>query len=220
MAADGSRPDWYWTGRRPEPGAPGIQPDGSITALPLPRLNDCTRQAALDYFDNAWLLTEVLLSALQGEEAFYRPPAHNLRHPMIFYYAHPATLYVNKLRVAGLLSDPVNAYFEHIFETGVDEMSWDDLSKNAMIWPSVRPASLFHPPFRQKWVAVVHSYADVMAKRRYSLYGSLSCHAGCTDAPSSRQHMHGHQLQVVNHSVKNAMIWPSLRPASCCSQAS
>lgn len=31
-------------------------------------------------------------------------------------------VYINKFRVAGLLSDPLNPYFEHIFETGVDEM--------------------------------------------------------------------------------------------------
>jgi len=44
---------------------------------------------------------------------------------------------VNKLRVAGLLDKPINPYYEVIFETGVDEMSWDDLSKNKMQWPSV-----------------------------------------------------------------------------------
>ena len=31
----------------------------------------------------------------------------------------------------------MNPYFESLFETGVDEMSWDDLSKNKMAWPSV-----------------------------------------------------------------------------------
>lgn len=56
---------------------------------------------------------------------------------MIFYYGHPAALYINKLRVAGLLEKPINPYYEVIFETGVDEMSWDDLSKNEMKWPSV-----------------------------------------------------------------------------------
>ena len=65
------------------------------------------------------------------------PPYHDLRHPLIFYYGHPAVLYVNKLRVAGLIDKPINAHFESIFETGVDEMSWDDLSKNKMKWPSV-----------------------------------------------------------------------------------
>lgn len=73
-----------------------------------------------------------------GEEPFYRPPYHNLRHPLIFYYGHPAALYINKLRVAGVIAEPVNPYFENIFETGVDEMSWDDLSKNDMMWPSLR----------------------------------------------------------------------------------
>lgn len=95
-----------------------------------------TRQQALDYFDNTWCLTEVLFSALQGEEAFYRPPYHALRHPFIFYYGHPAALYVNKLRVAGVIDAPMNPYFEQIFETGVDEMSWDDLAKD-MMWPSL-----------------------------------------------------------------------------------
>jgi hypothetical protein len=52
-----------------------------------------------------------------GEEPFYRPPYHNLRHPLIFYYAHPAVLYINKLRVAGVLTAGVNAYYETIFET-------------------------------------------------------------------------------------------------------
>ncbi len=46
-------------------------------------------------------------------------------------------LYVNKLRVAGLLSKGLNAVYESLFETGVDEMAWDDLSKNEMVWPRV-----------------------------------------------------------------------------------
>ena len=79
-----------------------------------------------------------LHAGLDGLEPYYRPPYHNLRHPLVFYYAHAAALFVNKLRVAGLLKDGVNAHFEHIFETGVDEMGWDDLSKNDMLWPLVR----------------------------------------------------------------------------------
>ena len=97
----------------------------------------------MEYFDNTWLLTEVLFSGLKGEEPFYRPPYHSLRHPLVFYYCHPAALYVNKLRVAGVLDAPVNSYFETIFETGVDEMSWDDLSKNEMQWPSLREAHAY-----------------------------------------------------------------------------
>jgi hypothetical protein len=97
----------------------------------------------MDYFDNTWALTEVLFSGLQGKEAFMAPPYHDLRHPLIFYYGHPAALYVNKMRVSGLIREGINPYFESVFETGVDEMAWDDLSKNRMEWPSV---------------GVVHSY--------------------------------------------------------------
>jgi 5-histidylcysteine sulfoxide synthase/putative 4-mercaptohistidine N1-methyltranferase len=92
---------------------------------------------ALEYFNNSWTLYETLFAGLKGEEGFYRPPPHGLRHPQIFYYGHTACLYINKLRVSGVLSKPVNAYFESIFEVGVDEMLWDDMHKNEMVWPMV-----------------------------------------------------------------------------------
>ena len=95
----GPRAAWWWTGLPPER-CPGRQPDGTLTALPAPNLATCTRQSVQAAFDNGWALTELLFASLQGEEAFYRPPYHHLRHPMIFYYCHPAALYINKLRVA------------------------------------------------------------------------------------------------------------------------
>lgn len=131
-------PRWWYTGLRPEHGrCPGVGESGEIRALPLPDLSVCGREEVLDYFDNAWTLHEVLFAGLKGAEAFYRPPDHNLRHPMIFYYGHTTSLYVNKLRVSGLLDAPIDAYLEHVLEMGVDENSWDDMSKNDMVWPSV-----------------------------------------------------------------------------------
>lgn len=79
----------------------------------------------------------MLFAGLKGEEPFYRPPVHGLRHPQIFYYGHTPCLYINKLRVAGVLSNPINPYFESIFEVGVDEMLWDDMHKNDMVWPTI-----------------------------------------------------------------------------------
>lgn len=128
----------YWTGKPPVSGVcPGVDGQGKIHSLTIPDLSNCTRKEVDDYFDNGWTLTEVLFSSLVNEEAFYRPPFHGLRHPLVFYYAHPATLYVNKLRIAGILGEPVNPYYEGLFETGVDEMSWDDMSKNTMEWPTL-----------------------------------------------------------------------------------
>ena len=136
----GPREDSWWTGKKPIRGeCPGVGSDGKIRSLPMVNFHPqvCTKQALIDYFNNGWTITEVLFSSLQGEEAFMTPPYHNLRHPLIFYYGHNASVFVNKMRVAGVIKDPVNPYFESIFETGVDEMSWDDMAKNEMTWPSV-----------------------------------------------------------------------------------
>lgn len=126
----------WWTGKSSDT-CPGRTADGTITALPLPNLATCTRREVQDYFDNGWTLTEVLFAGLKGEEAFFCPPYHGLRHPMVFYFCHPPVFYINKLRVAGLITEPLNPYFEKLFEVGVDEMRWDDMSKNEMLWPSV-----------------------------------------------------------------------------------
>lgn len=96
------------------------------SSLRLLNLN-AGRDAILHYFENTWALTETLFSALTSDEVYYLRPYHKTRHPLIFYFAHPATLYINKLLVAGLIKEPINAHFEILFETGVDEMSWDDL---------------------------------------------------------------------------------------------
>ena len=82
-----------------------------------------TRESAQEYFDNSWTLMETLFAGLNGEEPFYRPPVHGLRHPQIFYYGHSPCLYVNKLRVAGVLDAGVKL--------------WEDTHKNDMLRPTV-----------------------------------------------------------------------------------
>jgi 5-histidylcysteine sulfoxide synthase/putative 4-mercaptohistidine N1-methyltranferase len=108
------------------------------SSLRLLNLN-AGRDAILHYFENTWALTETLFSALTSDEVYYLRPYHKTRHPLIFYFAHPATLYINKLLVAGLIKEPINAHFEILFETGVDEMSWDDLHEGDQnIWPPLQ----------------------------------------------------------------------------------
>jgi 5-histidylcysteine sulfoxide synthase/putative 4-mercaptohistidine N1-methyltranferase len=128
----------FWTGKPPIVGVcPGVDANGIIRSLPQVNVNG-TRKELVDYFDNSWTLTEVLFNGLNGDNAYYKRPYHQLRHPMIFYYAHPAVFYINKLRVAGLIDEPTNPTFEKIFETGVDEMRWDDLHEGSGdLWPSV-----------------------------------------------------------------------------------
>jgi len=134
----GTRGEDWWTGISPaESPKVVIGETGGIHSLPQLCLEGLTRKELQEYFDNSWLHTEILFSSLQGEEAFMRPPYHNLRHPLVFYYGHPASFYVNKLRVAGLLSSGLNDHFETIFEVGVDEMRWDDISYMQKDWPAV-----------------------------------------------------------------------------------
>ncbi|EOD26123.1 hypothetical protein EMIHUDRAFT_73662, partial [Emiliania huxleyi CCMP1516] len=128
----------YWTGLEP-PRCPGFEAETqTLSSLRTPDLRQrgpALREALEHYFENGWTLTEVLFSSLSDEAAFYRPPAHGLRHAMIFYYGHPAALAINKLRVAGAIGDGVEPRFEVLFETGVDEMSWDDLDTPQTEWP-------------------------------------------------------------------------------------
>jgi hypothetical protein len=60
-----------------------------------------------------------------------------LRHPLIFYFGHTAVFFINKLRLAGVLSQRINASLESMLAIGVDEMAWDDLNIGNYVWPSV-----------------------------------------------------------------------------------
>ena len=42
---------------------PGMLPNGTMTSLPMPRLDNVTRSATQDYFDNTWTLTKPCLLA-------------------------------------------------------------------------------------------------------------------------------------------------------------
>ncbi len=152
------RLDSFFTGKSPEQ-CPGY--DGYLRSLPAPNLAQCGRQAVRDYFDNGWTLTEMLFSALKDAEGFYRPPYHGLRHPLIFYYVHPAVLYINKLRLAKLIDAPIDAYFESLFETGVDEMSWDDMSKNEIEWPTLFDAHAYRRKAYAKIAELIESHPEL-----------------------------------------------------------
>lgn len=94
------------------------------------------RQEIRNYFNATSDRYEQLFTTLANDEAFYRKPI-SLRHPLIFYYGHTATFFINKLLLAGLLDARLNPAFESMFAIGVDEMSWDDLSEANYDWPTV-----------------------------------------------------------------------------------
>ena len=88
------------------------------------------------HFINTWETYERLFECLKNDEAYYLKP-EPLRHPLIFYYAHTAVFFVNKLRVAKLIEHNLDETIESMMAIGVDEMSWDDLNDANYNWPSV-----------------------------------------------------------------------------------
>lgn len=109
--------------------------------LPTPALDFADEQTARhclrEYFLNTFDTYEQLFECLKHEDAFFIKPI-TLRHPLIFYFAHTATFFVNKLLLSKLISERVNPHFESIFAIGVDEMSWDDLDEVHYDWPTVQ----------------------------------------------------------------------------------
>uniref|UniRef100_A0AAV1VGB5 Sulfatase-modifying factor enzyme domain-containing protein n=1 Tax=Peronospora matthiolae TaxID=2874970 RepID=A0AAV1VGB5_9STRA len=161
----GERPDeWFTTARNPrtDPTFPGVdRVSGRLSAVRTPDLRSCSHRDLLDYLDNTWVMTDALFATLQGERAFLTPPPHQLRHPLIFYYGHPTSFFVNKLVLAGLLPEPINPYFEHIFEVGVDEMRWDDMSKNEMQWPHAAEVLAYRRQVYERVRNVIETHPDL-----------------------------------------------------------
>ncbi|MFT5701447.1 MAG: 5-histidylcysteine sulfoxide synthase/putative 4-mercaptohistidine N1-methyltransferase [Desulforhopalus sp.] len=94
------------------------------------------REEILRYFLCTFDIDSRLYDHLTCSEAFYLR-AEPLRHPLIFYYGHTASFYINKLNTAKLTETRINRSFESMFAIGVDEMSWDDLNEKNYNWPTV-----------------------------------------------------------------------------------
>jgi 5-histidylcysteine sulfoxide synthase/putative 4-mercaptohistidine N1-methyltranferase len=108
---------------------------------------EAKREEIRRYFHATWELDERLFDTL-ASDAVFTMRADPLRHPLIFYYGHTAAFYINKLILAGILSERINPRFESMFAVGVDEMSWDDLNEAHYDWPTVTEAKQFRDQVR------------------------------------------------------------------------
>lgn len=106
------------------------------------------RQYIADYFKQTFDRYESLFETLNSDEAFYLKPIP-LRHPLIFYFGHTATFFVNKMLLAGLITQRINPKFESMFAVGVDEMSWDDLDDAHYDWPDVEDVRAYRRQVRE-----------------------------------------------------------------------
>jgi 5-histidylcysteine sulfoxide synthase/putative 4-mercaptohistidine N1-methyltranferase len=95
------------------------------------------REALRRYFHQTCEAYDRLFALIRDDASYYE--RHEpLRHPLIFYFAHPAVFYVNKLTAGRLIPGRLDATLEAMMAVGVDEMSWDDLNTAHYEWPSVQ----------------------------------------------------------------------------------
>jgi 5-histidylcysteine sulfoxide synthase/putative 4-mercaptohistidine N1-methyltranferase len=94
------------------------------------------REEILKYFLETYELFEKLFEPLKDDKVFYKSPEPT-RHPLIFYFGHTATFFINKLVVSKAIEERINPNFESMFAIGVDEMSWDDMDNRHYAWPTV-----------------------------------------------------------------------------------
>lgn len=133
---------------------------GKIRLLPTPNLNfediSTARHVIREYFLNTFDTYESLFDCLRNEEAFYVKPI-SLRHPLIFYFGHTATFFVNKLLLSKLIPEQLNPYMESIFAIGVDEMSWDDLDDQNYDWPEVSEVKAYRHRVRALVLKIIEN---------------------------------------------------------------
>ncbi len=122
---------------------------------------EAKRVELLHYFHATFDCYESLFELLSCDEAYYRKPI-TLRHPLIFYFGHTATFFINKFMLAGLIEHRIDPRLESMFAVGVDEMSWDDLDDARYDWPAVAEVRAY----RNKVRAVVDG---VIRQRPFSL---------------------------------------------------
>ena len=94
------------------------------------------RQEIKNYFHNTYELYEKVFEVLKDDEVFYKK-SEITRHPMIFYFGHTATFFINKLINMKIIDTRINPNFESIFAVGVDEMTWDDVDSKNYDWPKL-----------------------------------------------------------------------------------
>ncbi len=106
------------------------------------------RQEIRDYFLQTYELDEKLFDLLKDKQCLYEQP-NRLRHPLIFYYGHTATFFMNKLNVSNILKTRINKTYEAIFAIGVDEMSWDDLESENYTWPTYEQTKAYRDEVKE-----------------------------------------------------------------------
>lgn len=109
---------------------------------------DQKREEIREYFHKTFTFYEKLFECFTHDDVFYMKPEPT-RHPIIFYFGHTATFFINKLVISNLIHERINPEFESMFAIGVDEMNWDDMDNNHYNWPKVEEVRGYRENVRQ-----------------------------------------------------------------------
>ena len=115
------------------------------------------RQEIKRYFQTCFKKYESLFRLVGNEKAYFQK-SDPLRHPIIFYYGHTATFFVNKFKLAKMIDERIDSRLESIFAVGVDEMSWDDLNEKHYDWSTLKQTQ----EYRDKVYALVNKLIDTL----------------------------------------------------------
>jgi len=149
------------TGRGPGPAAPlagafsnlstPVTPTHTLLLDGDPTVSDAVavkRESLRRYFHQTCEIYDRLFALIRDDASYYE--RHEpLRHPLIFYFAHPAVFYVNKLTAGRLIPARLDPKLESMMAVGVDEMSWDDLNSAHYDWPSVETVKSYRAAMRE-----------------------------------------------------------------------
>ena len=76
------------------------------------------------YFHQTCSIYDRMFSLIRDDDSYY--DRHEpLRHPLIFYFGHPAVFYVNKLLAARLIPERIDPRLESMLAVGVDDRDED-----------------------------------------------------------------------------------------------
>lgn len=123
-------------------------------------LNECTKDEIREYFISSFEKYEGLFSSIKEPEYFNLCP-DRLRLPLVFYYGHTIAVLENKLALGGVIkpNERINKHFDTMFETGVDEMSWDSIEHyrmgGKMKWPTIEEIKEFRLKGKQLVLDVI-----------------------------------------------------------------
>ena len=119
------------------------------------------RQEIRDYFLQTYALDEKLFEMLSSVKNIYEQP-NKLRHPLIFYFGHTATFFMNKLNASNITQKRINKSYESIFAIGVDEMSWDDLNSENYAWPSIADTKAYRDAVKEFVLSIIDTLEFTM----------------------------------------------------------